>query len=1047
MENLIANSGIQIIEKKGEFNFSQETYSGNKKLSYSFFTSVKDNKATYDVLLNNPTDTSKQILLKDLDEDYFNYNEFSEKIVDAFGLPTLKPDAEYNTLKSYNNQDAGVFTINNLNKYTLGSGNNKIYGFEKLLNKWLPMPMFEIYEGGTMNNTPMGWCKVKIVPQDKFSNNDTIKYNFIWAIDTQLADVELSTISPVFFEGDSNEKQFELCNRFELLFNFMFDDDGNENEISNFISEILNIRTDTLQNDELFKHISFYLYLINYIRLNKLYPEITLHNNPDEIPVDFVLDIGNSRTCGILFEKGDFTKAKQLEIRDLSDFTTIYSDSFDMRFVFRKPNFNDGLVLDNNENEIFNWRSIVRVGKEASKLIYKSIENIGLAEKETTYSSPKRYLWDNKPFHGFWEFLTSKDDPLSSKDNKIYAEGLSEYFDDYGNYYENGYLNIESLNINNTKYSRSSLMTFVLIEILQHAFVQINSIKFRERHGNINLRRVLRNLILTTPTAMPKNEQIRLREAAKEAYNILIKQYPSLKAINVLPSPNSLRISNDDDTKHKEWSYDEASACQLVYLFAESNRYKGDNNLLFDIKGHIRKEDTNNQKSLTIGSVDIGAGTTDIMIASYASDSNNTITPRPLFWDSFYLAGDDILKKIVETIVIDGKTDKKANIGSIHNALLCNLTKMTSDEYNEWLNSNINNDYKGKIRQIIQLSNREKLEKIESLATNMLRDYFGIDSNNLTHIDRSCRKDFNIQIAVPIAQRMLENLRTNQANRIFTYDELFIDNKPAEHLLKHFKEHFRFNFEDLCWQYDKDEIEDIVRATVEPLMKQLASILYIYNCDEIILAGRPTSLNVITELFVKYYPISPDRLVRLNDYLVGNWYPFADGNGYFYDQKSVVAVGAMIGSQSYSTSNGINKVNIDFTKAIKTMNSTANYIGIYNTNRQLIDKILLTPEQSSVTFKQTNFPLYLGCKQFNTANYQPRILYALYNDSKYDALNITLTREYSENKEVVIIEDITDSEGNPIPQSTIKIVAQSLANTETGGGYWLDKGEFELSRN
>lgn len=68
-------------------------------------------------------------------------------------------------------------------------------------------------------------------------------------------------------------------------------------------------------------------------------------------------------------------------------------------------------------------------------------------------------------------------------------------------------------------------------------------------------------------------------------------------------------------------------------------------------------------------------------------------------------------------------------------------------------------------------------------------------------------------------------------------------------------------------------------------MKQLALVFYTQQCDIIVLAGRPTSLDPINELFIKYVPTSPDRLIRLNGYRVGNWCPTADGQGYFYDQK------------------------------------------------------------------------------------------------------------------------------------------------------------------
>ncbi|MBK8369770.1 MAG: virulence factor SrfB [Saprospiraceae bacterium] len=64
------------------------------------------------------------------------------------------------------------------------------------------------------------------------------------------------------------------------------------------------------------------------------------------------------------------------------------------------------------------------------------------------------------------------------------------------------------------------------------------------------------------------------------------------------------------------------------------------------------------KKSLTVGSVDIGAGTTDVMIAAYKYQDDFdqcTISPVPLFWESFYFAGDDLMKRLVQLLIIEGR--------------------------------------------------------------------------------------------------------------------------------------------------------------------------------------------------------------------------------------------------------------------------------------------------------------------------------------------------------------------------------------------------------
>jgi hypothetical protein len=133
----------------------------------------------------------------------------------------------------------------------------------------------------------------------------------------------------------------------------------------------------------------------------------------------------------------------------------------------------------------------------------------------------------------------------------------------------------------------------------------------------------------------------------------------------------------------------------------------------------------------------------------------------------------------------------------------------------------------------------EKNEKKVAFASNLIHDFFGTDSSMMGYRDRRCRNDFNTQISVPIAQRMLELLRTHRPSKLYTFEDLFPDVKPADYLLNYFEHHFGFRFEELNWRYDPSEVLDIVKSTMEPLMKQMALVFYAHHCDIIVLAGRP----------------------------------------------------------------------------------------------------------------------------------------------------------------------------------------------------------------
>ena len=1064
MNHLIADSGIHFITHEIEFNPSEPLLLDNgKTLKYSFVETVDflEGFRIFNLLYYN-SEVNKYIPLDELQasENAIVRRPNGREELDESGMIQMEPGVSTTLFTTYDDNDPDIYSINSLQSFRVtdpNDGHSKVAAFELLLDKWLPMPMFRKEIDGVTSNTPLAWCRMKIQRIGEGHKKGCDLYRLIWAFDTQMGEDEWSVLRPFVSEEDNGSCEYGLCNKVDLLLDFMSSASESEKEeaaaeekfhaFSDYIASLLGIN---LEKEESKKYKAFYIYFLNFIRLSGGSPEVTLHNNlKRQIDVDLVLDIGNSRTCGILFEEGDFTKGKMLELSDLSNPWIYYENkTYDMRVVFRKADFGSDIVLD---EEMFQWKSFVRIGEEARRLVYRSLEEEGISEKTTNYSSPKRYLWDKKKYEGQWENLITTDDSYNVLlAPEVAVPGLSKLFDNDGTYNPDSAEENQSelVDFDNSEhhYSRSALMTFAFIEIFQQAITQINSIRYRDKWGNVDIKRVIRNVIITCPTAMPLKEQVFLRKSASDAYKALTKCYSSLDMANITPSPEALAVTDPyAEIEKKTWKYDEASCCQLVYLCAEIHeRYGGEINKFFELKGHVRPEQVEqgyNNKSLTIGTVDIGAGTTDIMICSYQYEGigASRITPDPLFWDSFYLAGDDILRNLVQNVVIEGKDIGVSTLGNISSALTSRILNMTDDELRQ-MPCLDNVVYKNKVNDIcLTVDEEDKRYKKIAFASNLVHDFFGTDSSMMGYKDRRCRNDFNTQISVPIAQKMLELLRTHRPSKQYSYDELFPDVKPADYLLNYFEHHFGFRLEELSWRYNPNEIADIVKSTMEPLMKQLALVFYTQHCDIIVLAGRPTSLDAITELFIKYIPTSPGRLIRLNDYRVGSWFPAADGQGYFYDQKAIVAVGAMVGYRaSHSELKGLV---LDFSKMINKMNSTANYIGEYNSHRQQVTTSQLSPTSANATLNISVFPAFRGCRQLDSSSYQARPLYAIYNRGNASPLQIRLTRNFYEDKEELVIEEATDREYRNRKRD-VELVPQSLVDD---GKYWLDTGEFELT--
>ena len=160
-----------------------------------------------------------------------------------------------------------------------------------------------------------------------------------------------------------------------------------------------------------------------------------------------------------------------------------------------------------------------------------------------------------------------------------------------------------------------------LLEMLVQAKTQINGEEHRSNKrgfGRPSMPRRIRRIIVTCPTAMSKVEREALIHCAKDAV-ILLENF-EYKVPSDNPKPGSsvevipaIRSMKDEDGS---WYYDEASCSQLVYMYGEvGHKYKGCGQEFFNLYGKV--EDGDVEPSITVGSLDIGAGTSDLMISKY----------------------------------------------------------------------------------------------------------------------------------------------------------------------------------------------------------------------------------------------------------------------------------------------------------------------------------------------------------------------------------------------------------------------------------------------
>jgi len=921
--------------------------------------------------------------------------------------------------------------------------------WERFENRWLPLPFFKVKDNGKSDFGPINWCRFKLIPNPAAIVGNVKKYNLLLAFDTRTIyecegyEEEDLQEMPVFIKEDS--KDFSLCeNEFSLVdfcTKHIYKDlaSGYTQEIDcDWVDEILltcfhNCTKEEFENRRLSRpkmsYMAQFVFINKYIQQLNVLPKITLFpdKNVEIGIVDLLVDMGNSRTCAVLFDDSKLTDVVPLGLQNFTnpldkDKLNRHYHSFDMRLAFREADFGGSLKKGSAQ---FTYPSMVRLGIEANELIHKSVNlNTGV-EKFTTFSSPKRYLWDNKPQQKEWEFVS-----LQGEQSKpVRIKGISEQLN------SDGSLNSEGISGINKFYSRKALMTFGMLEILAQAKMQINSYEFRHKWDEENKPRRIGRIIITCPIAMSRVEQIALRKCAEDAAIILDRFYAGTyykelderearSKVQVIPSVRNLQRVEE----RNEWIYDEATCSQFVYLHAEiTKRYRNNCAEYFDFYGKVRNDlDAYSKKSLTIGSVDIGAGTTDVMISAYKYDDAGPcrLTPVPLFWESFYIAGDDLLKNLIRKLIIEGQ----------YAAIPKHLTA----------------------------------KKADNIAEKIL-GFFAPDHALQDITRRQIRSEFNLQVSVPVVSHFLELLNEDKVERMtLTFNDIFVRNEPTARLLEHFKNHFGFGIEELQWNYDKDIVSKIVESAFDTLAGKIATILSYYRCDIVLLSGRPTSLKPLADLFLKYYAVSPNRLISLNNYRIGPWYPFHDGKGYFKDAKSIVAVGAMIGNYA-SARGGLDGFSLDLSELIQKMLPTTAYFALSESKEAFI-----TPELNHATIEVAQLPLRIWTRQLNSPSYPTRPFYILdLNRNKIEermknrwglednnkgeikvAINneierlrrlapyyMSIVREsYLEDKETLKIESVECRNHDDLPVAYFSLQVQSMSESEN---YWLDSGEFE----
>lgn len=722
--------------------------------------------------------------------------------------------------------------------------------------------------------------------------------------------------------------------------------------------------------------LAAFIALSDGLKQAEVLPEITLlHPEGEEINVNLILDLGNSRACGILVEQTpgqpvSLDECCKLEIRDLQEPSETYTEPFDTSFKFQPPLFFDPENAIPQSDANFRWPSLVRLGQEAAKLEPSDVGDAGM-------SSPKRYLWDESQRHFPWYFNLAEE----GLGRKISAHFL-KYLDENGLFKgENAHPPFEPC------YPTGSLMSFLLLEILCHAYSQINSYSYRKSRGHRLAVRSLKNIVITTPCGMSLPERELYQKRAQSAIDTFFH-------VNNMPREKLPNL-------HLE--FDEATAVQLTYLFGEvKHRFLGDAKEAISSLGRERISGSGvKEQVFRLASIDIGGGTSDLMIAEYVSEQTEQtgVRQKMLFSEGFSVAGDEVAKRVIEKLIL---------------------------------------------RRIFNWAQK----KNSNIAWEDFQMFFGPGRGGRDKNFNDMKAELCRQIWIPMAHRYLEfaEMDSDDPDMELSFDRFFPYRLPSANVLDFFAEHMRKEFgcditlPEIPWEISKPKVNAVISNVLENILRLFSEVISQFDCDALILGGKPSSLPIIRDILVKLMPVPSSRIIGLKGYSVGSWYPFSQKGGGISDPKTTCVMGAVV----WLFAEKLNNLDgLSLTTDSSMIRKRECFIGTFSPEVMTMTRSLFPTPGNEPAILETSRSSMLGIRRIDSEVCLVNPIWEVVLDRDQlkgnGPFQIKLVQD-PENRECFTISELKDESGKKCDVELAKLNLRTMIADQ----YWLDTGCFDL---
>jgi hypothetical protein len=910
--------------------------------------------------------------------------------------------------------------------YAIGRGQ----ALEPFLGKWVPLPFFLVMHGHSTGGRqdfqrgPTNWTRGRLVALPNAEPGRT--HHLTLVFDTQLLPAEESDYlgpSPKDAEGQA---EFAFAGTASQTGFFL-----NEAWVGEWLSDMLVELQQAKRggrplnpddSEHACEHLARYLVFLELLEESGILPRVRLLDTVsgnighDPVGVDLVLDIGNARTCGLLIEEHpgqgmNLTDSYPLALRDLAKPELSYPLPFDSRVEFAHASFGrHELSRKSGRSNAFAWPSPMRVGPEAVRLAAGRQGNEG----STGLSSPKRYLWDERTTTQGWRF--NGRGPQGTITEPPVGGPVMQFIDENGTVLRG---RSDGQPAMRARFSRSALFTFMLAEILMQVLCQINGPSTRAARRDADKPRRLRRVVLTLPPGMPVFEQQILRDRATAAIRLV---WDMLRWTNDPMAPREPQMIAN---------LDEATATQIVWLHNEvAERFAGDAAALFELLGR-KRPDIGPDHSLRVASIDIGGGTTDLMVTTFTRPQGELIVPKQEFRESFKAAGDDVLQRVIVTTVIPAleRALQAAGVGAAR----------------ELLTRALGQDLSGQSEQERQARRVFVGQVLEPVGVAVLQAYERIEQRDFQEVFRET----------------IGNVLARSPERGAV---------PIERLARHLEQAAKeaggpkFRVADVVIVADARRIDAAVNVVLGRVLADLCEVVWHYDCDALLLSGRPSRMRAVLDIVLAKAPVPPHRIVGMHRYRVGERYPFRDAANRIDDPKTTAVVGAMLCVQAEGRLR-----NFMLRASQLSMRSTARIIGRMNNDGQIQkDNELLADanldnlgangivgegERFDVAFQSATL---IGFRQLPIARWTATPLYMMEftNPDTVHRLSLPLkvtvqrkeedpeSRRYEVAREHFRVEEIEDATGGRLSNRDVTLRLQTMDDQD---GYWRDTGRISMN--